>query len=250
MCSRSILEPSHIFASLKPEPAEGKDNLDPRRHFKREVQVTGSAELAVAPSIVVLTVVIKSEKAHAEEAKNSVLRRLEYVHQTVKNHGVLDGDIIVVKNMSRIPAGYRMEAQVDVTLRNNVHKCMQLHNLFMEKLDETVKVLRPQVMHDKQHMETVRKQACLTALANARQKAIEVCRMLGQSLGRPISVKEENCEENVGPNGCDSTNEDQVIPGGPTAIDIQQRVKASTVTIRVQVTAAFELKPHCNKNKK
>ncbi|XP_039264509.1 interleukin-1 receptor-associated kinase 1-binding protein 1 homolog [Styela clava] len=246
MCDRNILEPSHIFASLKPDKnLQDKEHVDCRRAPKREVQVTGSAELMVAPSICVLTVVIRSEKSASDEAKNSVLRRLEYVQQTFKNHGVQDGDMIVVKNLSRNAARclYVMEAQVDVTFRNSVHKCMQLHNLFVEKLDDTVKVLRPQLMHDKQKLEGIRKQACLTALANARQKAIEVCRMLGQTIGRPICVKEDFCDETLGSNSnCQTNEEDHVLLGNPTSIDLQQRVKANTITIKAQVSATFELK--------
>lgn len=44
------------------------------------------------------------------------------------------------------------------------------------------------------YLTSCRRQACLAALANARQKAMEVCRMLGQTLGRPMSVKEETCQ--------------------------------------------------------
>lgn len=253
MSSRNILEPSHVFASLKPEKAVlESDHSDCRRAPKREVQVNGTSELSVAPSICVLTVVIRSEKTHSEDAKSSVLRRLDYVQQTFKNHGVEEGDMITVKNMSRVPGRslYLMEAQVDGTFRNSVHKCLQLHNLLVEKLDESVKVLQPQLHHDKQKLEGIRKQACLTALANAKQKAIEVCRMLGQTIGRPIYVKEESLEESIGENSCStSSDHERVLLGAPASIDIQQKVKANTVTIKARVSAAFELRANV-KNKK
>lgn len=253
MSERNILEPSHIFASLKPDRClRETEHGDCRRAPRREVQVTGTAELSAAPSICVLTVVIRSEKLQAEDAKSSVLRRLDYVQQTFRNHGITDGDMITVKNLSRVPGKslYLMEAQVDGTFRNSVHKCLQLHNLLVEKLDETVKILAPKLQHDKQKLEGIRKQACLAALANAKQKAIEVCRMLGQGIGRPIYVKEDSLDEALGDNGSTSPNDQECpLAISPASLEIQQKIKANTVNIKAQVSAAFELRG-LGKNKK
>jgi len=120
---------------------------------------------------------------------------------------------------------------------------MKLSSLFVEKLQHSVKVLPPILKHHQQRLECQRKKACLLAFANARQKALDLCRMLNQNLGRPITVIENNVNETKGSEKDETTDEaDLDAEKDHGVIDVQRRMKKETVHLRVDVTATFELK--------
>nr|CAB3256794.1 interleukin-1 receptor-associated kinase 1-binding protein 1-like [Phallusia mammillata] len=260
MCSkRRGFDASHVFANLSPRIITANDD-NVHEKQKRKVEVSGSAEFTVPPDRCILTIVIKNKKEQAADAKASVERRLEYIVQTLLNNGLHSCDVEVTKNLSR-PTGrnlYHMEAQVDAVFTNDLQKCLSVSNLFIEKLDNCVTVLPPILKHDKQRLESTRKQACLTALANARQKALEVCRLLGQTMGRPINVTENIVREWRG-SGATPSDEppecaepplptvEEVMTSGP--IDVQRRVTEQSITVRVDVTAVFEIRAKLEKNK-
>ncbi|XP_078486084.1 interleukin-1 receptor-associated kinase 1-binding protein 1-like [Ciona intestinalis] len=257
--SKHVFEPTHVFANLSPR-IFSPENENKNENQHRRVEVSGTAEFTIPPDLCILTVVIENKKEKAEEAKASVARRLEYITQTLISHGVQNHDIEVTENLSRIGGRgfFHMEAQVDATFHNDLQKCLRLSNLFVEKLDRSVKVLSPVLKHDTQRLEATRKQTCLTALANARQKAVEVCRLMGQTLGRPVFITENVVREW---RGCGSPEQSDP-PGGvegplPTVedvisgpINVQRRMKEQSVTVRVDVTATFDIRCKLEKEKK
>ena len=72
---------------------------------------------------------------------------------------------------------------------------------------------------------------------------------MGQSLGRPVYVMENGIREWRGddcggqnpPNGCN-------VPYG-SEIDIQRRMKEKAITIKVDVTATFDIRCRFDRNK-
>ena len=71
--------------------------------------------------------------------------------------------------------------------------------MLVEKLDPSrVKVIPPEVvpLHP-QRLADLRRETCLLAVHNAKQKAAEIAKHFGPfcSLGPPISIKEEEVEE-------------------------------------------------------
>ena len=54
----------------------------------RQIRVTGVGEVSVPPDRFSLTICISTKKDNAQDAKNSVTRRLDYVKQTLTNHNV------------------------------------------------------------------------------------------------------------------------------------------------------------------
>uniref|UniRef100_H2Y888 Interleukin-1 receptor-associated kinase 1-binding protein 1 homolog n=1 Tax=Ciona savignyi TaxID=51511 RepID=H2Y888_CIOSA len=250
-------EPTHVFANLSPRIlSSSNENKSETQH--RRVEVSGTAEFNVPPDLCVLTIVIENRKEKADEAKSSVARRLDYVTQTLTNHSVQNNDMEITENLSRVNGRgfFHMEAQVDAVFHQDLQKCLQISNLFVEKLDKCVKVLPPMLKHDPQRLEVTRKQTCLTALANARQKALDVCRLMGQNLGRPVFITENVVREWRG-----SGAPEQVVPGaeaplpsvdgvtnGP--ITVQRRMKEQSLTIRVDVTATFDIRCRLEKEKK
>ena len=78
----------------------------------------------------------------------------------------------------------------------------------------------------------------MNAVKNARQKALEVTRLLRQSLGPPIMIREEHCNEWEGPAAAQETNNGQEGP-----LTFQQRLTTGTLNASVKVLASFELVP-------
>jgi uncharacterized protein YggE len=84
-----------------------------------------------------------------------------------------------------------------------------------------------------------RRQASLTAVKNAKQKAGEMAQFLHAKVGQPLAVREEFCNEWEGP--ADGSHDSD------TPITIQQRINHATMHVSVKVSATFELK--CRKSK-
>lgn len=74
---------------------------------------------------------------------------------------------------------------------------------------------------------------CLQAVDNARLKASEACCILGQGLGRPLLVREEESRE--------WTNSQDDVTGTPLTLHQKAGVTLFSASSRVFVT--FELRP-------
>lgn len=62
--------------------------LSPRRRPDlREVHVSGTAEVSASPDRAQVVVRVSSTKEAAAEAKKSVCRRLDYITQSLRQHG-------------------------------------------------------------------------------------------------------------------------------------------------------------------
>nr|XP_002740018.1 PREDICTED: interleukin-1 receptor-associated kinase 1-binding protein 1-like [Saccoglossus kowalevskii] len=203
---------------------------------EREIQVSATGEAFLAPDRARVTITVTSTKENVLDAKNSVTRRLDYILQSLQTHGVKEGDIDIYKNIQRIDGLYDMNAEVTIQFVD-FNKCQSVSNFLVEKLDNSVKVSQPQLYHSHQRLEMLRRQACLSAVRNAKQKALEVARMLRQALGKPIMIKEEYSHEWEGP-AANEVPQDNEVP-----ISFQQRISNTTITVSVKVYAAFELKP-------
>ncbi|XP_078474388.1 interleukin-1 receptor-associated kinase 1-binding protein 1 [Lampetra planeri] len=107
-----------------------------------------------------------------------------------------------------------------------------------------------------------RRQACLLAVASARRKAHEVCRLLGLSLGRPLSVHELPAVDDASadddgdwllPVACSARREHGLASSSAAAADqnaaatssssLRDHVEAATESVRSGVVAVFELRP-------
>ncbi|XP_060712685.1 interleukin-1 receptor-associated kinase 1-binding protein 1 homolog [Hemiscyllium ocellatum] len=242
------ITPGQVFASLLSDAENGKRCWPERRGSKspvpppsaeREVQVSATAEVSAPPNRARICMLVASRKEAAAAAKSSVTRRLEYIVQSVRAHGVREDAIIVTKDFRRIENAYQMEAEVSVIF-SDFGKMESCCNLLVEKLDRSVVVGSPQFYHTTEAVENIRRQACLQAVANSRRKAFEVCRLLGQTLGRPLIVREEEIKETEG-----STSEAQA-PDSTRPLTIQQQISNASVTVCSKVYVTFELKSKDN----
>lgn len=79
-----------------------------------------------------------------------------------------------------------------------------------------------------------RRRACLTAVENAQQKACEVSQLLGQTLGPPLLVREEETKE--------WRNEDEEDAGrGQHAASLPHLPCLPTITASSRVSVSFIL---------
>ncbi|KAI8498674.1 PREDICTED: interleukin-1 receptor-associated kinase 1-binding protein 1-like [Branchiostoma belcheri] len=235
--------PVQVFASLATKDREKKArNVDENEENirrvvrKNEVEVSATGELSLPPDRARVTVIVSSKKEAVLEAKTSVQRRLDYILQVLQTHHVKEGDTQISKVIQRVDGLYHMEGEVRVVFVDFL-KCQGVCNFLVEKMDETVVVATPEFFHSPQRLEELRRQACLLAVRNARQKAVEVARLLRSSVGQPISIKEESCREWEGP-PAQGQSHDQDKP-----MTYQERIAMATVTVQAKVFASFELKP-------
>ena len=89
--------PTKIYASLGSQPTVSPPKKLPKvkEDMKKsttanpnEIQVSAIGELSVTPDRCRMQIAITSKKERAQEAKNSVSRRLDYILQTLHNHQV------------------------------------------------------------------------------------------------------------------------------------------------------------------
>ncbi|KAG2468137.1 interleukin-1 receptor-associated kinase 1-binding protein 1 homolog [Polypterus senegalus] len=208
-----------------------------RPSAEREIQVTGTARLSTLPDRARLYLRVSSRKDSAAEAKNSVSRRLDYILMTLRQHGLQEENVKVIKDIRRFETAYCMDAEV-CAIFADLEKMQNVANLFVEKLDSSVVVGSPEFYHTTENLEKVRRQAFLAAVGSAKHKAKEVCRLVNQSLGRPVIIKEEETKEWEGPS--EEGTEEMRPSIQPTG---QQRLQNASVIVTSKVFVSFEIKP-------
>ncbi|XP_057350300.1 interleukin-1 receptor-associated kinase 1-binding protein 1 isoform X5 [Manis pentadactyla] len=179
----------------------------------REVHVSGSAEVSAGPDRARVAVRLSSTKAAAAEARRSVGRRLDYVTQSLRRQGV----------------------QVCITF-TEFGKMQNICNFLVEKLDSSVVISQPQFYHTPGSVENLRRQACLVAVENAQRKAQEVCNLVGQTLGMPLLIKEEETREWEG------QTDDHQPSGLSHSLTVHQKVQGATIHAASKVFITFEVK--------
>lgn len=215
-------------------PKSKDSKLEGAFENRREIQISETGEVNLPPDKAKVSIVCSNAKESVEEVKTSVNRRVDYVLQTLKSHHVKD--FIIHKTLNRINDLYQMEIEVVVEF-SDFSKCEQVCNLLVEKLDETVKVSSPVLYHTASKLESLRRQACVCAVRNAKNKALEVVQILNQSLGPPMLIKEEHYEEYVGNN-----KEISLENKDMEHLTFQEKVALATVTVTIKIFAIFEIK--------
>ncbi|CAJ1077474.1 interleukin-1 receptor-associated kinase 1-binding protein 1 homolog [Xyrichtys novacula] len=160
----------------------------------REIQVTGTAEVSCPADRASVRVSVGSSKESVNEVTNSVSRRLQYIIQAVRQHGVSNEDTTVRKFLHREADQFHMNAEVVVTF-SDFEKMENVCSVLLEKLDKSVCVGTPQFYHSAECLSRTRRRACVSAVENAQQKACEVSQLLGQTLGPPLLIREEETKE-------------------------------------------------------
>ncbi|XP_030615475.1 interleukin-1 receptor-associated kinase 1-binding protein 1 [Delphinapterus leucas] len=176
----------------------------------REVHVSGTAEVSATPD------------------------RAQVVVQ-MKN-------VTVTKDFQRVENAYHMEAEVCITF-TEFGKMQNICNFLVEKLDSAVVISQPQFYHTPGSIENLRRQACVVAVENAWRKAQEVCNLVGQTLGKPLLIKEEEMKEWEG------QIDDHQSSRLSGSLTVQQKIKSATIHAASKVFITFEVKGREKKKK-
>uniref|UniRef100_A0A8C6SI90 Interleukin-1 receptor-associated kinase 1 binding protein 1 n=1 Tax=Neogobius melanostomus TaxID=47308 RepID=A0A8C6SI90_9GOBI len=195
-------KPSSVFASVSPAPApEFKEKaaadlrtLSSSAYRPRELRVKGTAELSVPADRASVRVWLSSSKESVNDATNSVSRRLDYILQCVRQHGVKDEDTMIHKFLHREGDQYLMNAEVNVTFSDST-KMVQACSVLLEKLDKSVVIGSPRYYHSPECLSQLRRRVCASAVENAKLKANDISELLGQTLGSPHLVVEDEVRE-------------------------------------------------------
>uniref|UniRef100_A0A8D0DV93 Interleukin 1 receptor associated kinase 1 binding protein 1 n=1 Tax=Salvator merianae TaxID=96440 RepID=A0A8D0DV93_SALMN len=238
------LPPARVFAEVVPPPpvgSENRENKPPRISGGfllppgREVHVSGSAELSAAPNRAEVTIQLRSRKGEAGAARSSVSRRLDYVAQAARQRGgVSESDVAVTRKFSKKDNTYEMEAEICITF-SDLGKMQDVCNVLIEKLNSSVIISPPYFYHTMEAVDALRRQVCLAAVGSAQQKAQEVCQLFGQSLGKPLLIREEEVKEWEGYRGNHMAN-------SPDSSSLQYRLQSATMHVSSKVFAVFEIK--------
>ncbi|XP_009952588.1 PREDICTED: interleukin-1 receptor-associated kinase 1-binding protein 1, partial [Leptosomus discolor] len=151
-------------------------------------------------------------------------------------------NMTVTEDFSRIENTYQMEAEVCITF-SDFGKMQNVCNLLIEKLGTAVTISPPHFYHTPEAVDTLRRQVCVAAVGNTRRKAQEVCRLFGQSLGKPLLIREEETKEWGG-------HTDSHLSSAPDSLTLQERIRNATAYASCRVFAVFEIKGKENRRNK
>lgn len=90
-----------------------------------------------------------------------------------------------------------------------------------------------------------RRQACVCAVRNAKNKALEVVQMFNQSLGPPVLIQEQHYDEFVGTN-TETMHRDKT----EEQLTFQQKIAVATVTVSVRIFIIFEIREKAKAHKR
>ncbi|CAL8313460.1 unnamed protein product [Lota lota] len=210
-----------------------------RGHKVREVQVTGFAEDSRQADRVTVSLGVSSSKESVSDASNSVSRRLEYIQQTLRQHGVKDEEVSVKRRIHRENDVYHMQAEATVDF-SDFQMMDRVCCVLLEKLDKSVSMGTPQFHHSTESLSNLRCRVCLAAVENAQQKASDLSRLLGQTLGPPLLVREEETREwRSGEEEDEEQVEDGVKRDGAATRFVNHRQTVAWASARVSVTFMF-----------
>ncbi|NXF73499.1 IKBP1 protein, partial [Sclerurus mexicanus] len=151
-------------------------------------------------------------------------------------------NMTVTEDFSKVENTYQMQAEVCIIF-SDFGKMQNVCNLLIEKLGTSLTISPPHFYHTPEAIETLRRQVCVAAVGNTRQKAQEVCRIFGHSLGRPLLIKEEETKEWGG-------HIDNYLPRCPDSLTLQERIQSATAYASSRVFAVFEIKGKENRRSK
>ncbi|MEQ2262317.1 hypothetical protein XENORESO_006418 [Xenotaenia resolanae] len=125
-----------------------------------------------------------------------------------------------------------MFPQIVVTF-SEFQKMEQMCRILLEKLDSSVHVGAPQFFHSAASLSQLRLHACVAAVENAQQKASKISQLLGESLGSPLLVREEETKE--------WRNEEEAAgrEHSSTALPLLPHIPTATASSQVSVSFSF-----------
>ncbi|GLH08559.1 Interleukin-1 receptor-associated kinase 1-binding protein 1 [Gryllus bimaculatus] len=153
--------------------------------------VEGSAEILIEPDVVEFLFRVESIKDKAEDAKQSVTKRIDYLLQIIRNANI-KGDVTVTTNrlLQRTGEQFRLIGEVLVQC-DAEQKYEEIINIIVEKLESGVTISEPHFFHSSKSIQEGRQHALKLAVSSARSKAQEIALSSGQQAGQALIVEEK-----------------------------------------------------------
>lgn len=111
---------------------------------KRSITIHDVGEISRHPDVIRFTLSVCSCKDSIESVKASVKRRIDYILQTLRSHGIGEKSVTVSTDINR-GEGYEMRSDVLIE-HSNAQQCQSARNFLVEKLDSSV-VISPISCH-------------------------------------------------------------------------------------------------------
>ncbi|KAI8735413.1 interleukin-1 receptor-associated kinase 1-binding protein 1 [Biomphalaria glabrata] len=208
-------------------------NISSANYFDRQINVTGIGELTLPPDRFSITIKCKSCKDNVQDAKNSITRRVDYIVQALKNSSLKPEDYRIFQHTSHFDGMATVDSEVEAHF-TDIGKCQNVSNLLAEKLGPSVSITLPHCYHSRGSLDKLRKQTGMLAIHNARQKALEMARVLHHSVGSALQVHELESQETQG-TARDAEDESDL------STSIQQKIADATVVLKSKVSVCFQL---------
>lgn len=205
----------------------------------RLITVTGEAEVQVSPNQAILTIGVETLDRDRSIAKQANDERVKGVLDLAKKNGVSPGHIRT-DSISIEPRyndgearedfiGYRVRKTIVLTVQN-LSKFDDLLNSVLEAGANYVYGVQFRTTRLREY----RDQARALALKAAREKAKSMAKELGQKVGRPYTIVEEQYEEGMAPN---------VIQGSSgSSGGADKSVALGQISVNARVRVSFELR--------
>lgn len=206
---------------------------------QRLITVTGEAEVRVVPDEAILTLGVETWDKDLGIAKKQNEERVKKVLALARKYMIeskyVQTDQIRIE--PRYKDGYKREDFIGFFVRTNIVFTMKDISKFEDVLRSALEV-GANYVYDVQFRTTklreYREQARALALKDAKEKSKDMARELGQKVGKPYSIVEEQYEKGMTPNVIQDTG------GSPLRTNTSIAVGQISVSARVRVS--FELR--------
>jgi hypothetical protein len=123
---------------------------------RRQITVSGMGEFSLPPDRIKLVLIVSCTKSDVNEAKASVIRRLKYIEQTLRNYGITEQDKSVVHSTMRRETMYEVKIELTAIFADFARYQLTANHL-VEKLDAPiVQVLDPIFYHSTLRLENLK----------------------------------------------------------------------------------------------
>lgn len=212
------------------------------------IQVTGTAEIQVVPDTAAFSFTVSKKNESVAEAKRENDATIEKVKDLAKRFSIKPSDVKTdyirvseVTKRVKIPNsdddyenvfdGYQVSRSLEIKLRD-----MAKFESFLTSLLESGITSVSNVSFSSSEIRKYKDQARAAAIRAAKEKAQAIASEIGQSIGRAVSIEENNVDERSS-YGLNSNNNISFSLDG----DDDDNSTVGTITIKAQVEAEFLL---------
>jgi uncharacterized protein YggE len=209
------------------------------RTTPRLITVTGEAEVRVVPNQAILTLGVETWDRDLGIAKRENDERVKGILDLAKKNGVAPGQIRT-DNISiepRYKDGEIHEGFIGYRVRKTIVLTVQNPSKFDDFLNGVLEVganYVDGVQFRTTKLRDYRDQARALALKAAKEKAKKMAKELGQRVGKPYAIVEEQYEKGMAPNVIQGTG------NGPEGAE--KSIALGQISVNARVRVSFELR--------